>query len=111
MSPEHDPEKRAADRELGHMLEQALDALPDHYRTVFMLREIEEMSTADAAVALGVTEEAVKVRLHRARLALRERLYERAGAAGRSAFTFLGHRCDGMVAAVLGRILHEPPAA
>lgn len=110
-SPAQDPESRAADRELGHMLEKALDDLPDHYRTVFMLREIEGMSTADAALVLGASEEAVKVRLHRARLALRDGLYARAGSAGKSAFTFLGNRCDRMVANVLARILDEPPAA
>ncbi len=110
-SPAQDPEGRASDRELGRMVEEALDELPDHYRTVFMLREIEGMSTADAALVLAVSEEAVKVRLHRARLALRDLLYARAGSAGRSAFTFLGPRCDRMVANVLGRILVEPPAA
>jgi RNA polymerase sigma-70 factor (ECF subfamily) len=110
-SPAQDPEGRAADRELGRMVEEALDELPDHYRTVFMLREIEGMSTADTALALAVSEEAVKVRLHRARLALRDRLYARAGSAGRSAFTFLGPRCDRMVANVLSRVLGEPPTA
>jgi RNA polymerase sigma-70 factor (ECF subfamily) len=112
-SPLHDPEQRAADRELGRMVEQAVDALPDRYRSVFMLREIEGMSTADAATALGVSEEVVKVRLHRARLALRDLLYERAGSASQNAFTFLGWRCDRMVANVLGRILAPPssPAA
>jgi len=110
-SAPQDPEGRAADRELGRMLEQALDDLPDNYRTVFMLREMEGMSTADTALSLAVSEEAVKVRLHRARLALRDLLYARAGASAQSAFTFLGKRCDRMVASVLSSILHRPPAA
>lgn len=110
-SKTQDPEGRAADRELGRMMEQAIDELPDLYRSVFVLREIEGMSTADTALALGASEEVVKVRLHRARLALRDGLYARAGSAAQGAFAFLGWRCDRMVASVLGRILGRPPAA
>lgn len=110
-SKTQNPEERAADRELGRMMEEAIDELPDLYRSVFVLREIEGMSTADAALALGASEEAVKVRLHRARLALRDGLYARAGSAAQGAFAFLGWRCDRMVAKVLGRILGGPPAA
>lgn len=110
-SKTQDPEERAADRELGHMMEKAIDELPDLYRSVFVLREVEGMSTADAALALGASEESVKVRLHRARLALRDGLYARAGSAAQGAFVFLGWRCDRMVANVLGRILGGPPAA
>jgi RNA polymerase sigma-70 factor (ECF subfamily) len=110
-SKTQDPEGRVADRELGRMMEEAVDELPDLYRSVFVLREIEGMSTADAALALGASEEAVKVRLHRARLALRDGLYARAGLAAQEAFAFLGWRCDWMVARVLGRILGVPPAA
>ncbi len=110
-SKTQDPEGRAADRELGRMMEEAVDRLPDAYRSVFVLREVEGMSTADAALALEVSEEVVKVRLHRARLALRDRLYERVGSAAQSAFPFLGWRCDRMVANVLGQILGDAPAA
>ncbi len=110
-SKTQDPEGRAADRELGRMMEEAVDELPDLYRSVFVLREIDGMSTADAALALGASEEAVKVRLHRARLALRDGLYARAGLAAQEAFTFLGWRCDRMVANVMGRIPGVPPAA
>jgi len=109
-SSAQDPERRAADRELGRMAEEAIDALPDRYRTAFVLREVDGMSTAEAAEVLGVSEDVVKVRLHRARLALRDRLYERVGPASRGAFAFLGPRCDRMVAAVLGSILGRPPA-
>jgi len=109
-SKAQDPEERTADRELGRMMEKAVDELPDLYRSVFVLREIEGMSTADAAFALGTSEEVVKVRLHRARLALRDRLYERVGSAAQGAFPFLGWRCDRMVANVLGKILGDLPA-
>jgi len=110
-SKTQDPEGRAADSELGRMMEQAIDEVPDLYRSVFVLREIEGMSTADTALVLGASEEVVKVRLHRARLALRDGLYARAGSAAQGAFAFLGWRCDRMVANVLGRILGRPPAA
>jgi RNA polymerase sigma-70 factor, ECF subfamily len=110
-TPAHDPERRASDRELGRMVEEAVDELPELYRSVFVLREVEGLSTAEAATCLGVSDDVVKVRLHRARLALRDALYTRAGSAAQAAFTFLGWRCDRMVNAVLGRILSSPPAA
>ncbi len=106
-----DPEKRTADRELGRFLEEAIDRLPDIYRTVFVLRELEGLSTSEAASCLGVSEDVAKVRLHRARLALRDALFERVGAASASAFGFLGARCDRMVAAVLEVILRDSGAA
>jgi RNA polymerase sigma-70 factor (ECF subfamily) len=60
-----------------------IDTLPDTYRTVLLLRDIEEMSTSDVAAMLGTTENAVKIRLHRARQALRALLDERFGASAR----------------------------
>lgn len=106
-----DPEERSADRELLGLVEEAVDELPDAHRSVFVLRDVEGMSTAEAALSLGVSEEVVKVRLHRARLALRDRLYARAGSAAQDAFAFLGWRCDRMVERVMALILEEPPAA
>lgn len=106
-----DPEKRAADRELARLLEEAVDGLPEMYRTVFVLRELEGLSTAEAASCLDISEELVKVRLHRARLALRDALFERAGAGAEGVFSFLGARCDRMVAAVMDVVLREPGAA
>ncbi len=106
-----DPERSASDRELGRMLEEAIDELPEGYRRVFVLRQVDGMSVADTAAALEVSEEVVKVRLHRAHLALRDLLYARAGPAAPGIFTFLGARCDRMVANVLGRILGPPTAA
>jgi RNA polymerase sigma-70 factor (ECF subfamily) len=86
------------------MLEGAVDSLPASYRSVFMLREIEGMSTAETAECLELSEEAVKVRLHRGRALLRREIYKRTGYATASAFRFAGPRCDGLVAAVLARI-------
>ncbi len=68
------PEQRLADSEVSAELDRAIGELPKSLRVVFLLRDIEELSTAETADALGLTEGAVKVRLHRARLALRERL-------------------------------------
>ena len=71
------PEQEAINAELRRALAQALHVLPEPYRIVFMLREIEEISTADAAGRLGISEECVRIRLHRARLLLRGRLAKR----------------------------------
>jgi RNA polymerase sigma-70 factor (ECF subfamily) len=71
---------------------------------VFMLREVEQLSTAETSAALELSEENVKVRLHRARLALREILAAEVGMAAPEAFTFLAPRCDRVVHAVLSTI-------
>ena len=99
-----DPEQQVLSRQLQRVLAGAIDELPVGYRTVFVLREIEGMSTAEVATLLGIREEAVKTRLHRARAALRERLYARIGAAAFPPFSFDGERCDRLVAGVLLRI-------
>lgn len=98
------PEHEAVTGELRRMLEWAIDGLPDGMREVFVLREVEGMSTAEAAACLGVSEDVVKTRLSRARAALRRRLMARTGAAAPDAFRFLRPRCDRIVAAVLERI-------
>jgi RNA polymerase sigma-70 factor (ECF subfamily) len=98
------PEEEALTGAVGVMLEGAVDSLPDSYRSVFMLREIEGMSTAETAECLDLSEEAVKVRLHRGRALLRREIYKRTGQATASAFHFAGPRCDRVVKAVLARI-------
>ena len=70
-----DPERQAFGKEVKTILETAVDALPDRYRAVFMMREIEEMSTAETAECLNLSQDIVKTRLHRARALLREKLY------------------------------------
>ena len=99
-----DPEQQALARELNAVLEAAVDTLPDIYRSVFMLREIEEMSTAETAECLDISEKAVKTRLHRARALLREELYARIGIATTGAFQFAGTRCDRVVSGIFDRI-------
>jgi RNA polymerase sigma-70 factor, ECF subfamily len=103
-----DPEHEANNAELRKLLEHAIDELPETYRTVFVLREVEGLSTATTAECLGVSEEVVKTRLSRARLKLRDGLYERAGVVTGAAFTFGAERCDRLVAAVLSRLLGAP---
>ena len=98
------PEQQASNSEIRRLLEEAVDNLPDSYRTVFMLRDIEEMSTTDAADVLEITEENVKVRLHRARALLRKSLYARAGMQKNEAFNFHAIRCDRVVKDVFERI-------
>jgi RNA polymerase sigma-70 factor (ECF subfamily) len=99
-----DPERDTFDHEIGKVLETAIDGLPRAYRAVFVLREIEALSTAETAASLGVTEEAVKTRLHRARALLRGDLLARAEASTAEALTFAGARCDRMVESVFARI-------
>jgi RNA polymerase sigma-70 factor (ECF subfamily) len=70
------PERILSDEELTAELDKAIASLPEKYRAVFMLREIEGLSVAETAVITHVTPANVKVRLHRARLLLRERLAE-----------------------------------
>jgi RNA polymerase sigma-70 factor (ECF subfamily) len=102
--PTLDPEKQAFTREMRVILEAAIDALPDGHREVFMLREIEGLSTVETAQCLDVSESVVKTRLLRARAALRRDLTDRVGTAAATSFAFLRPRCDRVVAAVLARI-------
>lgn len=103
-STEAGPEREALGNEVRSMLETAIESLPENYRTVFVMREVEELSTSEAAQCLDVSEEVVKTRLHRARAALRMELLSMAGDQARSAYPFLGARCDRAVARVLARI-------
>ena len=98
------PERLALSHELGTLMESAIDQLPDGAREVFMLRQVEGMSTGDVATALDVTEDVVKTRLSRARAALRRALSEHADAAASNIFRFERPRCDRVVASVLGRL-------
>jgi RNA polymerase sigma-70 factor, ECF subfamily len=104
-----DPEQRASNAELGQLLEQAVLDLPEQYRTVIMLRDVEELSTAETAAALDLTEQNVKVRLHRGRSMMRDRLFARVGASGKNAFPFMGIRCDRVVSGVFARLREVSP--
>ncbi len=98
------PETQAVRHQLGRALESAVDALPEAYRSVFVLRQVEQLSTSETAECLDLSEETVKTRLHRSRALLRRQLEERLGASLTEAYSFLGARCDRVVARVLARI-------
>jgi RNA polymerase sigma-70 factor (ECF subfamily) len=102
------PEQSASTAELGHLLEEAVLGLPEQYRAVVMLRDVEELSTAETAEALSLTEENVKVRLHRGRAMLRGWLFSRVGANAKEAFPFMGVRCDRVVSGVFARLAESP---
>jgi RNA polymerase sigma-70 factor, ECF subfamily len=99
-----DPEQSASRDELGQLLEEAVLGLPEQFRTVVMLRDVEELSTSETAVALDLSEENVKVRLHRGRAMLRGWLVARVGAEAKNAFPFMGVRCDRVVQGVFLRL-------
>lgn len=103
-SPDAGPDQRAFHGELRQILEDSIDRVPDGYRTVFMLREVEGLSTADTAACLSIPEETVKTRLHRARQQLRREVDRTLGTTAKEAFAFGFERCDRLVAAVLRRL-------
>lgn len=109
MAAKPDPENECANRELTTILQQEILNLPENYRLVFVLRDIEEMSTAEAAESLNLSEQNIKVRLHRARAMLRKRLRERAIASLSQSFPLLAARCDRIVASVLQAITERNP--
>jgi RNA polymerase sigma-70 factor (ECF subfamily) len=104
VTPSPDPERQAFGRELGALIESAIDNLGDGYREVFMLRQVEGLSTAETADVLGVSDDVVKTRFSRARHALQRDLTDRTGAAASSVFTFGQARCDFVVTSVLERL-------
>jgi len=101
------PEQQASNAELRSLLETTIEELPESYRTVLMLRDVEQMSISEAAEALQISEENVKVRLHRARAMIRKNLYARAGVEGTATFQFNAVRCDRVVKNVFERIQSE----
>ena len=103
-SGERDPEAQTYDRELKLVLERAIDALPEVYRSVFVLRLVEGLDVHDTAEALGIGLEAVKSRLHRGRAMLRKELERRAGIVVPEIFPFHLSRCDRVVDGVFQRI-------
>jgi len=104
VTAEPSPEQRASDGELRVLLEEVVDGLPEAFRTVFVLRAVEQLSVAETAEVLGIPEDTVKTRLHRARGLLQSRLSERMGDQVPALFQFGGARCDAVVAGVLARI-------
>jgi RNA polymerase sigma-70 factor (ECF subfamily) len=98
------PENVFLRRRLAEVLEGAIDSLPLKYRTVFIFRDVEGLTTEETAECVGISSEAVKTRLHRARAALRKTITAHAGETLGHIFPFDGVRCDRIVHAVMERI-------
>ncbi|HEV2300615.1 MAG TPA: RNA polymerase sigma factor [Stellaceae bacterium] len=98
------PEHLAARREIRRLIERAVDALPGPFRIVFVLRAVEQLSTKETAASLGIREETVKTRLHRANRLLRGALGAQFASIWDDAFPFAGRRCDGLSERVLARL-------
>jgi RNA polymerase sigma-70 factor (ECF subfamily) len=104
--PQAQPDREAERSEARAIMELKIDELPDAFRTVFMLRAVEEMTVEETAAALGIPEATVRTRFFRARALLRESLARSLDVATESAFSFAGERCDRIVERVAAR-LHE----
>jgi RNA polymerase sigma-70 factor (ECF subfamily) len=102
MSP--NPEQQVSAAEMREVVEAELSALPATYRTVLVLRDVEGMSTAEAASCLEVSEDAIKTRLSRARAILREGITRRAGLTLETIYPFGSSRCDRVVANVMAEL-------
>ena len=98
------PEQQAAGSELRALIERSILQLPEHYRSVFVLRDVEHLSVEEVCRVLDLNESTVKVRLHRARRALRRALMSHTGEQVPSAFVFEAPRCDRVVTRVFARI-------
>ncbi len=112
--PADTPDAAAERGELRTLLERAIEALPPSYRSVFMLRAVQEMSVEETAFALQVSGDVVKTRFLRARAMLRDTLAARLEPSAPQAFAFAGERCDRVVAQVIttlqrqGRLRRDP---
>jgi RNA polymerase sigma-70 factor (ECF subfamily) len=110
LSESEQPDAAASREEVRRLLERHIDRLPAAFRTVFVLRALEELSVEETAASLGIPSATVRTRFFRARSLLREALESEVDVALEGAFGFEGARCDRIVAAVLERLRH-PPAA
>jgi len=104
LNAEFDPERNVAQRQIVQLVEAAIDALPDEFRTVFVARLVEGLSIEETADLLDIVPETVKTRLHRARVMIRKQLDRQIGPVLLEAFPFAGRRCDRLVAAVVQRL-------
>lgn len=103
------PETEAARGQIRQILEHAVDRLPDLFRVVFILRDVEGLSVEETALHLSIKPETVKTRLHRARRLMRAAIEERFSAAFSDLFPFDGARCAHMADRVVERLRHARP--
>jgi RNA polymerase sigma-70 factor (ECF subfamily) len=104
-----DPEAHAARAQIRRLIQVALDELPESFRLVFILREVEELSIEETAAHLGIRPQTVKTRLHRARRRLRGALDSQLADVLVGAYPFLGARCARLTERVLSRLDAAPP--
>jgi len=105
--PDRQPERVAMRGEVRRLMEERIDMLPDAFRTVFMLRAVEELSVEEIALALDIAQATVRTRYFRARSILREGLSRDIDLAVGDAFSFDGARCDRIVAHVLAKLADD----
>lgn len=98
------PEHAAVRAETRRLIEDKINRLPDSFRTVFVMRAIEEMSVAETAICLGIPEATVRTRYFRAKSLLREALAREIDFCLGETFSFAGERCDRIVAGVLRQL-------
>jgi RNA polymerase sigma-70 factor, ECF subfamily len=103
ISQDQDPERATAQQQIRIVLERAIEALPEAFRTVFVMRDVEGANTEETASILGIRPQTVKTRLHRARRLLRDVLGEQVRANLKGVFPFERPRCDRLV----GRLLNQ----
>jgi RNA polymerase sigma-70 factor (ECF subfamily) len=103
-NPDLDPETNMAQREIRALLERAIDALPEAFRTVLVARLVEGMSIEETADLFGIKPETVKTRLHRARRLLKDEMEKHVGPVMGDAFPFAGRRCERLTETVLSRL-------
>ncbi|MDB5640500.1 MAG: polymerase subunit sigma [Bradyrhizobium sp.] len=106
LSSADDPEKSMAQREIQHVVEHAIDELPEAFRLVFITRVIEGMNVEETAELLGLKPQTVKTRLYRARTMLRDNVEKKIGPVVMEAFPFAGKRCERLTEAVLKRLAY-----
>lgn len=98
------PANTAGRSQVRQLIESAIEALPEPFRVVFVMRSVEEYSTQETADMLGIPPDTVKTRLHRARRQLRHALSEKLESSLHEAYPFLGHRCARITESVMQRI-------
>lgn len=104
-----DPETELARSQARHLLENAVDELPDDFRAIFVLRDVEGMGTDEAASYLGIRPETAKTRLHRARKLMRQSIEKQLSGAFSALFPFDGARCAFMADRVIAALRHKTP--
>ena len=110
MQPGTDPERAVAQQQIRRLIEGAIDELPEAFRTVFVMRQIEEMSVEETADFLKIEPATVKTRLHRARRLLRQALDQQLASSLTEAFPFDGKRCTHIADKVLERLRLSMPS-